>query len=552
MARKGTMAHAKQMLARRTSEMLGLTPAVKPIESAKRRSTSHDIAPLRPWEVEAKQQEEALNNTTATVTVPSTPQKTEDKKEPIAESPMQKIARLNAAAALIVKATPSPARTTTIKAAPSPTRTTTTTSTTTTKPTPITPTITMTTEPVKAIKKVEVKKASPVVTKKVLPTIAGSPSSPSNDWNVKIVAPVRPMPMGSLLNASHVADVKLSGGGLKPWERDATSIAGNSEKNQKVKDAAARVRSAMEDEVADDDTIREESETGVSGKQKQEEDPVFVARPPPTRKSTMTRISGMFKRNKSILGQSKRSERKSRRPTKSNKDKAPSKLKTATSKLTKIKTTGKGSTIMMTVAEIEVGGEGTQPDDEWEKLDPRAIEAAKWTDGEIKRVIHEIKTRGFQNDEGQTVITFGQLFDETDQIFDALSGILKTSKKYEVVDYEGEQLWQGKNDKTIVTLLNENHEGIKIKRRKATDLKSAPKGAGGFGGGGFSSGCKCEKCSKTIYQAEYVGASGKGYHKKCFRCKSCNKQLDGSNYFVAHDRNFRCAAHHREFEMAGL
>jgi hypothetical protein len=51
---------------------------------------------------------------------------------------------------------------------------------------------------------------------------------------------------------------------------------------------------------------------------------------------------------------------------------------------------------------------------------------------------------------------------------------------------------------------------------------------------------------------EYVGASDKAFHKKCFRCKSCNKMLMQNEYAVAHDRNFRCFAHHREFEMAGL
>ena len=88
----------------------------------------------------------------------------------------------------------------------------------------------------------------------------------------------------------------------------------------------------------------------------------------------------------------------------------------------------KKDTKMMTVAEIEAADPN---DDVWEELDPRAIDAAKWTDREIDRVISEIKQRGYEIDDGtgRTGITFGQLFDETDQIFDALSGILKTSKK---------------------------------------------------------------------------------------------------------------------------
>lgn len=212
----------------------------------------------------------------------------------------------------------------------------------------------------------------------------------------------------------------------------------------------------------------------------------------------------------------------------------------------------KKDTKMMTVAEIEAADPN---DDVWEELDPRAIDAAKWTDREIARVISEIKQRGYEIDDGsgRTGITFGQLFDETDQIFDALSGILKTSKKYGVVAFEGEQLWQGQNDHTEITLLKEVHTGIKIKRRKRADLKSAPANSKTKGfGNEFTHGMKCVICSKTIYQAEYVGASGKGFHKACFRCFKCNKALSQTGFCVSADRNFRCEAHHKEFEMGQL
>ena len=37
-------------------------------------------------------------------------------------------------------------------------------------------------------------------------------------------------------------------------------------------------------------------------------------------------------------------------------------------------------------------------------------------------------------------VTFGLLFEETANIFDALVGILKTSKKYGVVHFNGDQV----------------------------------------------------------------------------------------------------------------
>eukprot|EP00041_Stephanoeca_diplocostata_P009285 m.142937 g.142937 ORF g.142937 m.142937 type:complete len:226 (+) comp17679_c0_seq41:1074-1751(+) len=113
---------------------------------------------------------------------------------------------------------------------------------------------------------------------------------------------------------------------------------------------------------------------------------------------------------------------------------------------------GLKSSKMQTVAEILAGS----PDDaEWEDLDPRAIEAAQWTDREINKVIEQVKLHGTQNDQGLWQVTFGKMFTETAQIFDALSGILKTSKKYKVLDFAGEQLWQGQHDDTVITLVNE-------------------------------------------------------------------------------------------------
>ena len=121
---------------------------------------------------------------------------------------------------------------------------------------------------------------------------------------------------------------------------------------------------------------------------------------------------------------------------------------------------------MQTVAEI-LAEQSTEEAAEWEELDHRAIEAAQWADRTIATVVKEITARGYTTSEGKPEITFGELFVQTDHIFDALSGILKTAKKYGVVAYVGEQLWQGKDDLTAITVVKE-HRGILIKRRRAS------------------------------------------------------------------------------------
>lgn len=79
-------------------------------------------------------------------------------------------------------------------------------------------------------------------------------------------------------------------------------------------------------------------------------------------------------------------------------------------------------------------------DDVWEDLDDRAIDAAQWTDRTIRQLIEEIKARGTSTTNGEYEITFGTLFYETDNIFDAIVGLLKTAKKYEVRGHMGSAL----------------------------------------------------------------------------------------------------------------
>eukprot|EP00040_Diaphanoeca_grandis_P022700 m.122504 g.122504 ORF g.122504 m.122504 type:complete len:529 (-) comp28926_c0_seq1:688-2274(-) len=191
-------------------------------------------------------------------------------------------------------------------------------------------------------------------------------------------------------------------------------------------------------------------------------------------------------------------------------------------------------------------------DDEWEDLDVKAIEAAKWTDGEIRKLITIIKSMGQLNENGQHYVTFGVLFNETQNIFDALSGICKTAKKYNVVSFAPEQLWQGRHDHEHVTLLKDTHDGIEIKRRKKLSSVKSNSSLGFNRSQTNNATNKCHVCTKTVYPMEYLGASDKSFHKNCFRCFKCKHKLEQNNYFVGQDNNFRCQAHHREFEMSAF
>jgi len=203
---------------------------------------------------------------------------------------------------------------------------------------------------------------------------------------------------------------------------------------------------------------------------------------------------------------------------------------------------------MVSVADLD---SGEVDNSEYEKLDPRAVDAARWTDKVVRQLIDEIKQRGTTNADGQAVVTFGTLFEETANIFDALVGILKTAKKYFVVSFGPDQLWQGKDDNVEITLLKETHSGVLVKRRKLKNMKApgANVKSKGFGGAALTGNQKCHMCSKTVYQNERVVASDKPFHKNCFRCKVCNNVLKTTDFCTVDDKFF-CPTHYREMIMS--
>lgn len=106
------------------------------------------------------------------------------------------------------------------------------------------------------------------------------------------------------------------------------------------------------------------------------------------------------------------------------------------------------------------------------------------------------------------------------------------------------------HDNVIITLEKETFEPTaEAPERPMREVQPPPGRTSGFEHG-WTNGCKCDVCGKTVYQAEYVGASGKSYHAKCFGCIGCKKLLTQTTYSVSRDGGVRCAKCHREFELA--
>ncbi|KAH9643925.1 hypothetical protein HF086_016475, partial [Spodoptera exigua] len=71
---------------------------------------------------------------------------------------------------------------------------------------------------------------------------------------------------------------------------------------------------------------------------------------------------------------------------------------------------------------------------------------------------------------------------------------------------------------------------ISVKMKAATDTDAIP---------------QCEKCSRPVYAMERIKAEKRIWHKECFRCVQCNKQLTVETYQSDHTTLY-CKPHFKQ------
>ncbi|KAJ1193534.1 hypothetical protein NDU88_002831 [Pleurodeles waltl] len=88
----------------------------------------------------------------------------------------------------------------------------------------------------------------------------------------------------------------------------------------------------------------------------------------------------------------------------------------------------------------------------------RTAERAKRAEAHIHREIEDmcfiISTMADPGANGKIQVTFGELFDRYVRISDKVVGILMRARKHGLLHFEGEMLWQGRDDHVIITLLD--------------------------------------------------------------------------------------------------
>lgn len=102
---------------------------------------------------------------------------------------------------------------------------------------------------------------------------------------------------------------------------------------------------------------------------------------------------------------------------------------------------------------LHKGDEGYGHPKEGTKTAERAKRAEEHIHREIRDMCFIIESMARPRPDGKIQVTFGELFDRYVRISDKVVGILMRARKHGLVDFEGEMLWQGRDDNVIITLL---------------------------------------------------------------------------------------------------
>ncbi|XP_072303295.1 actin binding Rho activating protein b [Eucyclogobius newberryi] len=102
---------------------------------------------------------------------------------------------------------------------------------------------------------------------------------------------------------------------------------------------------------------------------------------------------------------------------------------------------------------LQRGQEGYGRPKEGTKTAERAKHAEQHIHREIDDMCLIIRTMADADPDGRTRVTFGELFDRYVRISDKVVGILLRARKHGKLAFEGEMLWQGRDDGVVITLL---------------------------------------------------------------------------------------------------
>ncbi|KAK7147006.1 hypothetical protein R3I94_009751 [Phoxinus phoxinus] len=103
--------------------------------------------------------------------------------------------------------------------------------------------------------------------------------------------------------------------------------------------------------------------------------------------------------------------------------------------------------------QIQRGQEGYGRPLEGSKTEQRGKDAHSHISREVTELCQVIQEIGESRDDGRPAVRFGALFERYVTISDKLVGVLLRARKQGLVHFEGEMLWQGRDDDVLISLL---------------------------------------------------------------------------------------------------
>ncbi|XP_067304402.1 actin-binding Rho-activating protein-like [Pseudorasbora parva] len=102
--------------------------------------------------------------------------------------------------------------------------------------------------------------------------------------------------------------------------------------------------------------------------------------------------------------------------------------------------------------QIQRGQEGYGRPLEGSKTEQRGKDAHSHISREVTELCQVIQEIGESKEGGRPAVRFGMLFERYVTISDKLVGVLLRARKQGLVQFEGEMLWQGRDDEVLITL----------------------------------------------------------------------------------------------------
>lgn len=98
--------------------------------------------------------------------------------------------------------------------------------------------------------------------------------------------------------------------------------------------------------------------------------------------------------------------------------------------------------------------------EEGSKTAERGKKAGQLVEDEINLLCRIIKQHGTVQESGNICITFRELFEMYKVISNKVVGILLRGRKHGFLHFDGEMLYQGRNDQTVITLMKEHADEV--------------------------------------------------------------------------------------------